>query len=228
VETYDLEFLSHERVGALGKTGSGKTFFMLRLLTQFEGIRVVIVDTKRTIRLAGFKVESKEDRAVKGQKVIYRPAGRTKPRDEFYQKLWNRYGAKRKPQATLYIDEAAHVTSPHRIPQHLELIVQAGREVGMGAWWAGQQSTQINNWLLSQTEKLIVFKLPVESDRKKVAGVVGDAVEDVGAFPDYMFHAYGFPEVEGIQSSDGTETYAMSLDGAGSTSLAEGAKNGGR
>lgn len=212
--SYELEVSATDRVGYLGKTGKGKTFLAKRFINQFEGVRIVIVDTKRTIKLPGYKVVADEDKAIKTGKCIYRPKGTTKPSDRFYRKLWARYGAKRKPNLCLYVDEMAHVTGPHSIDDHLKLMIQAGREVGVGVHWAGQQSTGVNNWALSQTEKLFVFELPVEGDRKKLAAVVGDAVEDAAHLPVGHFMAFGFPEVEGIQTSEGTETYILMLDGS--------------
>lgn len=209
---YEFDIGIDDRVGFIGITGSGKTFLAVRFLNQFSGPHVKIVDTKHALKLKGFKVTYDEKEAIKGEKIIYRPKGITKPRESFYDGLWNRYANKRKPKMLLYLDESADITSPQFIPDKLQLIVQAGRELGMGVWFAAQAPTKINNWLLSQSSYVFVFKLPVESDRKKLRNEVGDTVMDVDKLPPYHYHAYGFPEVEGITTSDGTETYVMQLE----------------
>lgn len=191
-----LEILGRERVGALGQTGSGKTHLMLQFVNGLEDRHVVIIDTKRSIQLTGYTRTSDWRKAAKpkimGGKVIYRPEA-SKPPDDFYRLLWARYSKpRRSANLTLYIDEAAHITGPGSIPDSLELILQAGREVGFGVWWAGQQSVTVNNTLLSQSEKLAVFRLPVESDRKKVANIVGKSAMLVNRLPQYHFFAYGF------------------------------------
>jgi hypothetical protein len=227
----ELAFSPYERVGALGKTGSGKTFLMQRLVRQFEdqNIAVLIVDTKHSINMFGFLILYDEEKAVKdaakGKSVIFRPGRRggrkknvgmrTKPTDNFYRMIWAKFGSKTRGDLLLYIDEAAHVTSANSIPEPLQLLVQAGREVGIGVWWSGQQGTGVNNWLISQTEKIMVFRLTSGSDRSKMEKFLTESVQDAGTLPPHHFHAYGFPEVEGIESDEGTETYIVFIPDEG-------------
>lgn len=220
-DTYELEVDSNDRVGALGKTGSGKTFLMIRLITQLDGICIIIVDTKHAIQIPNFKVVYGTDikglkKALRHGKIIYRPGSRkapkTKPDEALYRLIWSRFGSKRKADCLLYIDEMAHVTTPNTIPEGLRLLIQAGREVGIGVWWAGQQGTGVNNWAISQTERIFVFRLTSGSDRAKMEKYLTETVEDVGTLENTQFHAYGFPEVEGIVTEDGTEAYILYLD----------------
>lgn len=190
-------------------TQSGKTFVLLRFVNQLQDRKVIIVDTKHNINVPGFAKVTDPYKAAKCRsgKVIYRPKG-SKPPDVFYQKVWDHYGKPRKANVTLVLDEAAHLTSPNKINEHLALLLQAGKENGCGVWWAGQQSTKINNTLISQSDKLLLFKIIVESDRKKIADAWGkaalkandlemaDPVNGIGG----EFMAFGFPEVEPIQS----------------------------
>jgi threonine dehydrogenase-like Zn-dependent dehydrogenase len=238
-QTFDLEVNANERVGALGKTGTGKTFLMTRLLTQLSGITVIVVDTKHAVRLQNFKVVYGEDakglkKALRHGKVIYRPGSKkhpkTKPDDALYNLIWSRFGALRKPDCVLYIDEMAHITSPNTIPEGLQLLLQAGREVNIGVWWSGQQGTGVNNWAISQTEKIMVFRLPSGRDRQKMASFLNDTVEDAGTLRNTEFYAFGFSEVEGIQTDEGTEAYMLYLDkednGAGAIPEDGGRKRG--
>lgn len=207
-----LEVSSTERVGALGKTGSGKSFLMLRLVSQLES--VVIIDTKREIRIPNFLVTNNPKLALSADRIIYRPGANVseKALDEFLGKVWRKYGNRAKRNMVVYIDEAAHVTSAARIGSNLKLLLQAGRSVGIGVWWSGQQVVSIHNTLISQSEKIFIFKLPVESDRQKLAGVIGGIADLAGSLENYEFIAYGIPEVEGIESDEGIEAYYLTLD----------------
>lgn len=211
MEKLNLEANANERVGAVGMTGYGKTFLMLRLLVQFEGIHVIIVDSKHAIRLPGFVVVRDEKRVLKHEKVIFRPSGSPKPSEGFYRRIWGKFGSRRKPDCVLYLDEAANLTGPSVIDDGLLLLVQAGREVGIGVWWAGQQSVRINNTLISQSDKLFLFKVAVKSDRRKLAGVWGESVERSASLPKHVFLAYGIPEVEPLESHEGIEATPLRL-----------------
>lgn len=196
----------------MGKTGSGKSFLMLRLVSQLES--VIIIDTKREIRIPNFLVTNNPKLALNANRIIYRPGANVseKALDEFLGKVWRKYGSKSKRNMVLYIDEAAHVTSAAKIGPNLKLLLQAGRSVGIGVWWAGQQAVSIHNTLISQSEKIFIFKLPVESDRQKLAGVIGGVADLAGSLENYEFISYGIPEVEGIETSEGIEAYYLTLD----------------
>lgn len=206
-DEYTIEVLGREHVGAIGQTQSGKSYAMILLLTQIEERNVIVVDTKHNVKIPGYITTSDERKAIKGPKVIYRPTT-TKPAPSFWAGIWDTYGSPRKPNVTVFIDEAGHVTSPNKIDDKLELLVQAGKQNGVGIWWAAQQSTGVHNTLLSQSQRLLVFRVLVESDRKKIANVWGRAALDAHtqepAIPDQAiggeFMAFGFPGIEPIEA----------------------------
>lgn len=204
---------TNDRVGAIGDTGSGKTFLMLRLLLGITDRNVIIVDTKGTIQLHGYKIVRDMQKAVRGGNVIYRPANRTSPPPEFYYLLWARYGDKKKPALTLYIDEAANVTSSNQIPDGLSLLVTAGREVNVGVWWASQRPTGVHNTLFSQSERIFVFHTTRLSDRKKIAADTNDTALGAAdlSMDNHEYFAYGFPKVTGIEAEGRVEVYILRL-----------------
>lgn len=217
-DAYTLEISGREHVGALGVTQSGKTTALLRFLNQIRERGVIVIDTKQNVRIPNYKITTDPAQAIKiasrGGKVIYRPKG-TKPHPNFWMDIWGVFGGPRKPNVTVFVDEAGHVTSASNIDEGLALLLQAGRQNGIGVWWAAQQSTRVNNTLLSQSEKLLVFKIIVESDRKKIANAVGKAALDAHKLESAdparglggEFMAFGFPEVEPVEAGgkvDGT------------------------
>lgn len=208
--------LGREHVGAIGQTQSGKSYAMIRFVEQIKDRNVIIIDTKHNVEIPGYAKTSDERKAIKGPKVIYRPKT-TKPGGSFWSGIWDTYGSPRKPNATIFIDEAGHVTSPSQIDEKLELLVQAGKQNGVGIWWAAQQSTRVHNTLLSQSQRLLVFRVLVESDRKKIANTWGKAAmlahqqepADPKAGIGGEFMAFGFPGVEPV-TADG-DVYPIHL-----------------
>jgi hypothetical protein len=211
---YTLEIGTDERLGALGMTGYGKSFLVLRWVAQLE--RCIVVDTKHEIRIPGYTIIKKEDavfsRFGSPNKVIYRPR-RSRLPDSFFGRVWGRFGSPRKPKAVVYIDEAANVTTEHRIGDELKNCVQAGRSVGLGVWWSAQNSTRVNNTLLSLTDKLAIFRMNVESDRKKLGGVVGQKTAEAAAILGrYQFVTAGWPEVEAVEAEGEVNVTVLELD----------------
>ncbi len=215
----NLEIFGRERVGAIGRTGSGKSHLLMRALGQIKGRDVIVVDTKGSVRnrpaqsrhesevfLQGYSITKDWKRAAaayrEGGKVIYRPTTPTPP-DEFWTRVWNEYGGTHKRNLTLYVEEAGHITGVNKIPDGLQLIFQAGREVGLGCWWGAQQSTKVHNTVLSQSEKHFIFHIPVESDRDKLKGILGKGVLRAGELDRFEFIPFGFPEISPV-ASEGT------------------------
>lgn len=161
-----------EHLGCIGMTQSGKTTAQLRLLNQITERDVIIVDTKHHIEIPGF-LKLKDANQVlrvprRTRRVIYRPQSDRSP-DWFYRRIWNIYGSPRRKALTLCIDEAGNETTQSSIDSGLALIMQAGINNGIGVWWTSQQAVRVHNTLLSQTEKLWLFRLNGHNDMEKLA-----------------------------------------------------------
>lgn len=210
---YKLVVNTDERLGAIGMTGYGKSFLMLRFCNQLA--RCIIIDTKHEIRVPDFKIVRKPEavfsRLGSPERVIFRPP-RSRIKDDFFGQVWSKFGKPGKANVVVYIDEAANVTSEHKIGDELKNCVQAGRSVGIGIWWSAQNSTRINNTLLSLTDKMAIFRMNVESDRRKLGGTVGQKVaEAAGYLERRQFLTYGWSEVEGLESEGFLDVTVLEL-----------------
>lgn len=206
---FQAEVDTKDRVGFLGKTGSGKTFLAGRFINQLENI--ICIDTKKSLVLPGFQRTNNDRTALNGGKIVYRPKRGNLP-DNFFERVRRRYEGNRKRNVVVYIDEAGHITKPNSIDPMLRYLIQAGREGGIGIWWAAQRPAGIHNVLLSESERLLVFRLPVKSDRQKVAGIWGEGAELAGGLEPTECLAFGFPEVEPIQTDEGVEAHLLRLE----------------
>lgn len=178
----ELTANSDQRIGILGQTGMGKTFLTERLLEQQP--RVIVVDSKHRVNWRGYHLTNNPVATFLTDKVIYRPdSGR--PPDEWWfeavQTLHERGGG------VIYIDEMSFITDANRIPKGLGDGFRLGRELGVGIWFSGQESTTIHNTTLRQADMLIMFYNQGESDRIKLAGIVGDMAHVTSHLPKYEF-----------------------------------------
>lgn len=181
--TLTLTADNDERVGVIGQTRMGKTFLMERLLEQQP--RVIVVDPKHRIAWKGYHMTDSPLGALQRDKVIYRPADTGIPPDDFWwtaaEDLHDRGGG------IIYIDELSVVCSDSRVPKGLAKTVRLGGELGVGVWWAAQESTSIHNTMMRQCEQLILFYNQGASDRDKITRIVGDMGEATAKLREYQF-----------------------------------------
>ncbi len=168
----------NDRVLVAGKTGSGKTWLVQRLLAPVN--RLIVIDPKATLRSWGLKEPRVYDwfkfgRGYPGRFRILPPVV-DKP-ELWYEDLFERlyaYG-----DLTIYIDEAyAVVPQGARAGKWLSALYTRGRELGIGVWAATQRPTWIPLFLMSEADWLIVFRLNLEEDRRRIASIAGEAVMD--------------------------------------------------
>lgn len=183
-----LNVNSNMRVGAIGRTRSGKTFMMGKLLEAQP--RVICIDSKHRVRWPGFHLTKKPEAALAADKVILRPEGKIPDSFWFdaFESLQERGGG------IVYLDEAPEVTSANYIPQGVKTIVRLGGEVGVGLWWASQEATGVNNTLIRQSEILMLFLNQGASDRDKLiqtCGDMGEATSDLELWEFMVYQGYG-------------------------------------
>lgn len=183
-QTLSLELTaqSDQRLGVVGQTGMGKTFLMERLLDPQP--RVVVVDSKHRVKWKGYHLTSNPMSAFLERKVIYRPIGGSPPDDWWVGAMDHLHRA---GGGIIYIDELSICCTDARIPSGLAEVFRLGREVGVGVWWAAQESTAIHNTTMRQADQLILFYNQGASDRDKLTKIVGDMGEVTGSLPEYDF-----------------------------------------
>lgn len=169
------------RVGCLGRTGSGKTVLMEKMLA--DQPRVIVVDDKHRVNFPGYHLTSDPAAALLEDKVIYRPNGKVP--NSFWEDamtVLHKAGG-----GIIYIDELSEECSPNTMPSGLKSILRMGRELGVGLWWSAQSATEIYNTAIRQSDVLVLFLNVGASDRDKIIKTAGDIGEVTAHLELYWF-----------------------------------------
>lgn len=167
----DFTVQNDMRVGCIGRTGSGKTYLMEKLLAPQP--RVIVVDDKKRVNFPGFYLTNDPVAALLKPKVILRPEGKLP--DSFWDDAMTTLHED--GGGIIYVDELAHQSSPNHMPNGMKEILRVGRELGVGLWWSAQSATEIFNTAIRQADILILFLNVGASDRDKVIKTAGDIGE---------------------------------------------------
>ena len=157
-----------ERVVALGKTGSGKTYAMGLFVSTLP--RLLVIDPKGTLRGKwGLKEESGSLwRKLRGDDPVRMRL--PEPDDGDYDRIF--YRALDCGPLTVYVDEVYGVMDQAGQHRGLRALYTRGREMGVGTWAASQRPAWIPRYILSESEWIILFRLQEEDDRKRMRGLV--------------------------------------------------------
>jgi DNA helicase HerA-like ATPase len=185
----------------LGRTGSGKTTLARMLVGSYRTL--VAIDPKHRLELPGTvtvygSAEFRNTWPQRGRRVILRPSL------EDDGELWNDVDETlarvfRYQRTAVLIDESVDIATKTRIVPAYRRIIRLGRERMIPVYSCSQRPVDLHNDVLSQSEHLFVFDLPLRGDREKAAGIAGDellirADERVGA--EHGF-AYAGPSTKG-------------------------------
>lgn len=166
-----LTVRSDQRVGAIGRTQSGKTFAMERLLRDQKN--VLVIDSKHRVKWPNYYLTYDLKATLIERKTIYRHG------DTIPNAFWMRAveSLHERGGGVIYCDEIPVLTGPNRIPSGLADAFRMGAEIGVGVWWSAQESTGVNNTVLRQSEIVLLFLNQGASDRDKVIKTYGDIGE---------------------------------------------------
>ena len=169
-----MQIKSNDRVTLVGQTGSGKTYLAKRLIAPLR--RVLVLDAKdelddwNTLEFS-HKTMRMIERAGEFR-LRFTPA----PGEQWrYEELFER--AYYAGNVTVYIDELTDVV-PHgtRPGVYLASLYQRGRALGIGVYASTQRPAWVPLFTLSEAQWLIVFRLRLEIDRKRMASIMGEQV----------------------------------------------------
>lgn len=173
------------RVGAIGRTQSGKTFLMERLCA--EQRNVLVIDSKERVNWPGYYLTYDIRATLLEPKTIFRHRKVSIP-DTFWMRavesLHERGGG------VIYIDELPVLTGPNKISSGLADAFRLGAEIGVAIWWAAQESTGVHNTALRQSEVLALFVNQGASDRDKLIKNVGNMGEVTAHLAPHEFVVY--------------------------------------
>lgn len=187
-----------DRLFVVGRSGSGKTFLAKKLLDLYnddEGTptefrcRVVVFDPNHNFSYPGRIVRTPAEIVPTRTNpvVIYRPSIDLMDGDSWNEALRRLFVAKEK--ILLLIDEFTaldQLFGQRKIPggNYLTAYMGRGRALGKAAIIITQAPSSIPLTTIRNAERFIVFDLPLEEDRDRMAGVIGKyTIEVVGGEP---------------------------------------------
>lgn len=164
----------NERILIVGRTGSGKTVFALFVLSQmdFHLMPWVIIDFKGDENLnsiVGAKYVSISNSPPTEPGIyILRPNINQKAEVENYLwQIWEMGGV------GLFIDEAYMLGQGASFSAAFRAILTQGRSKGIGVIINSQRPVWLDNFAISESNKIAMFHLNSLNDRKKMAETIG-------------------------------------------------------
>lgn len=172
-----IDIESNERIIAVGKTGSGKTFLMKYLTKKLK--RLMVLDPKAMIDPAEWRLDWVDGRGLrdlqngKDARLLVRTYDSTEWA-EFLTYAWNA------GNLVVYIDELYALVDFGRSvpPRILSQLYTQGRERLVGMWGATQRPAWVPMFTLSESDWFFAFRTQLQDDRKRLAELMGPEVLD--------------------------------------------------
>lgn len=169
-----------------GRSGSGKTFLARHVLpvygptaaSEFRGL-LLIIDPNHNFDYPANRIATLPEEALPSRKepvVIYRPGPEVREAED-WNAVW-RGALLSKERLMVYVDET-YAMEPlfgaRRLPggNYMNAYLTQGRAKGKAALLAAQRPVNIPRNVIAQAEWFYMFDLPLEDDRRTVAGVIG-------------------------------------------------------
>lgn len=184
---------SNDRCAFVGKTGSGKTFAIKRLVwepldrvifydikgREYQDLNAPVLETMDEVREALFPADESEEL----RKFVFRPR---RPSFEQFDQLCQLVYERRNQH--LIADELKTIYQGRgSLSEFHNLIMTNGRSYGVGMSNATQRPKRIPIEALSEAEHVFTFKLKVRDDRDRMAGIYGDTADAARDLSGYRY-----------------------------------------
>lgn len=171
----NFQIKPNEHVTLMGKTGSGKTYFAQHALSSVG--RLIVFDPKANLR-ERFKLQKPSQKIMRAfhrgdpaRIQIVPPRGTFQDQFDFYETIFE--DIYHTQDCYVYIDEVYRVT-PMTGGYWFTSLYTQGRELNISMWCSTQRPSRIPQFILSEPEWLIAFRLNKKDDRAKAAETMGD------------------------------------------------------
>ena len=176
-----------EHVFIVGMSGSGKSYFAESYLASYD--HVIKLDTKGEY----FERKKKGQTAWRGlvegvdfvmvehleelpecetPKIIYCPTF-DEQEEEFYDEFF-RFCYERE-NTIIWVDELMSIATAYNYPQYLRACMTRGRSKNVGVWTCSQRCAEIPSIVAANCTHFIMYKLMLDTDRKRMAAITGCA-----------------------------------------------------
>lgn len=171
-----MRIQSDERVFVCGKTGSGKTTLVKKLLIP-EITRFVFYDPKCQEVLTDVvvcrKVEEVAEALRNGDdKIHLQPLDASDENFNSFCRVIFECG-----NVVLIVDEIARHCGIASIPRYFDYCIRMGRSRNIGMVLCTQRPNIVHNNVLSEAEHFFLFQQTHPNDRAKLKGVIGEPAE---------------------------------------------------
>lgn len=171
-----------ERLFIAGQSGSGKTFFLERLVSATPNRYKVILDVKAEFNkslfpehyIARAPSELKWANVVGKKVIIYQPAERLMRDPEAWESVLSY--VYHRGNTELIVDEMYGLSDPERptrFPDSLHTIITRGRSKGITGYFCSQRPSGIPLVCISESQHVACFRLNMPNDRKRMAEATG-------------------------------------------------------
>lgn len=183
-----MDIVSNDRIAVIGQSGSGKTVFIEKMIYPYLD-NVVFWDFKWESKVKGTICHNVNEvqRAwqYKKTKILYRP---TDSSMEDFEAICETVFIK--GNIVFINDEVSSMCTSSYIPKWYGNIQRMGRSRGVGCWSLTQRPMFVPSTIFSEAKHMIIFRLNLEGDRDKLAGIVGKDIMQANELKDYNYYTY--------------------------------------